>query len=27
LQSIFYRGNLGHFGYCSAKIGGLERKQ
>jgi hypothetical protein len=23
LQSIFYRGNLCHFGYCSAKIGGL----
>ena len=23
LQSIFYSGNLCHFGYCSAKIGGL----
>jgi hypothetical protein len=23
LQSIFNRGNLCHFGYCSAKIGGL----
>jgi hypothetical protein len=22
LQSIFYRGDLCHFGYCSAKIGG-----
>ena len=27
LQSIFYRGNLCHFGYCSAKIGPIERKE
>jgi hypothetical protein len=27
LQSIFYRGNLCHFGYCSAKIGRIERKE
>lgn len=27
LQSIFYRGNLCHFGYCSAKIAAIERKE
>src|SRR5579859_7772901 len=27
LQSIFYRGNLCHFGYCSAKIAGIELKE
>jgi len=27
LQSIFYSGNLCHFGYCSAKIGPIERKE
>ena len=27
LQSIFYRGNLCHFGYCSSKIGAIERKE
>jgi hypothetical protein len=27
LQSIFYRGNLCHFGYCSAKIGPIEPKE
>src|SRR5579859_387424 len=27
LQSIFYRGNLCHFGYCSAKIAAFERKE